>query len=129
MAGTRLISLKRAALDFTHILARLPFLVINLQADTTGDDMDTSLTTEELMDDLLAMANQQVMSMREQYLLRETLYSLARLARSERMVEIRQSVQKALPAGLRQSQRRGKGRRQGSASQLRQGQLAFGRHD
>ncbi len=117
-------------LDFTHIPARLSFLAINLQADTKSDAMKTKFTTEELIEKMLASTGENPNNPREQYLLRETLYSLTRLVRSEQLIEIRQSVTRLIPATLRPIHiRRGKGRRNGPSPAPGQINLAFGRQE
>lgn len=104
--------------------------MINLQADTKSDHMKTERNAEKLMEELLASTNQHVMSVREQYLLRETLYSLARLAKTEHMLEVKKSVARLIPASLMpQPIRRGKSRRSKLADTIVQGQLVFGRHE
>lgn len=92
--------------------------------------MKIEFTAEELIDELLATTGQHPMSLREQYLLRETLYSLTRLIRSEQLLEIRQSVARLIPASLRPLHvRRGKGKRNSTMPTPGQKNLAFGRHD
>ena len=92
--------------------------------------MKTERNAEKLMEELLASTSQHVMSVREQYLLRETLYSLARLAKTEQMLEVKKSVAKLIPASLMpQSVRRSRNRRNKLAETRFQGQLVFGRHD
>lgn len=92
--------------------------------------MKTELTTKELMEKMLASTGKNPINLREQYLLRETLYSLARLLRSEQLLEIRQNVTRLLPATLRPIPiRRSKGRRNGSMPAPGQINLAFGRQE
>lgn len=59
--------------------------------------MTKRISAKELMNELLNSSNHSAMSMREQFLLRETLYSLARMIKSEHMLEVRQSVKKLVP--------------------------------
>ena len=90
--------------------------------------MTPEFTAEELIDELLATTGQHPMSLREQYLLRETLYSLTRLIRSEQLLEIRHSVARLIPASLRpQHIRRGKGKRATTMQAPGQKNLVFGR--
>ena len=90
--------------------------------------MKTEFTAEELIDELLATTGQHPLSLREQYLLRETLYSLTRLIRSEQLLEIRHSVTRLIPASLRPVHvRRGKGKRTMLMPASGQKNLVFGR--
>lgn len=92
--------------------------------------MKPEITAEELIDELLATTGKHAMSLREQYLLRETLYSLTRLVRSEQMLEIRQSVARLIPASLRPVHiRHAKGKRNSTVLFTGQRNLAFGRFD
>lgn len=92
--------------------------------------MKTERNTEKLMEELLASTKQHGMSAREQYLLRETLYSLARLAKTEQMLEVKKSIAKLIPASfMPQHIRRSKNRRSKPTDTIVQGQLVFGRHD
>lgn len=92
--------------------------------------MENEFTAEELIEKLLASTGKNKMNLREQYLLRETLYSLTRLVRSEQLLEIRHSVARLVPATLRPLHiRRGKGKRNAPLSAPGQINLAFGRHD
>ena len=56
---------------------------------------------DELMEDFIHSSSRGGNSPRELYLLRETLHSLVRLAHAERMLEIRRSVDRLVPASLR----------------------------
>ncbi len=90
--------------------------------------MNPEFTAEELIDELLATTGQHPMSLREQYLLRETLYSLTRLIRSEQLLEIRQNVARLIPYSLRPMHvRRGRGKRTMAMPASGQKNLAFGR--
>jgi len=93
--------------------------------------MKTKFNTEALIKELLASTGKKdPMSLREQYLLRETLYSLTRLVRSEQLIEIRHSVARLIPPTLRPSHiRRSKGRRNGPLPAPGQINLAFGRQE
>lgn len=92
--------------------------------------MKTKFTTEELIKKMLASKGKKPITLREQYLQRETLYSLTRLARSEQLIEIRQSVTRLIPATLRPIHiRRSKGRRNGPVPSPGQINLAFGRQE
>ena len=93
--------------------------------------MKTTFNTEALIEKLLASTGRKSpMSLREKYLLRETLYSLTRLVRSEQLLEIRYSVAQLIPATVRPLHiRRGKGRRNGQMPAPGQINLAFGRND
>lgn len=89
--------------------------------------MNPEFTAEELIDELLATTGQHPMSLREQYLLRETLYSLTRLIRSEQLLEIRQNVARLIPDSLRPMHVRRKGKRTIAMPASGQKNLAFGR--
>ena len=92
--------------------------------------MKPEFTAEELIDELLATTGQHPMSLREQYLLRETLYSLTRLIRAEQLLEIRQSVTRLIPSSLRPMHvHRGKTKRAITVPASGQKNLAFGRLD
>jgi hypothetical protein len=124
-----LILLKPQILDFKHIPARLTFLAINLQADMKSEDMNNESNVDELIEEFLASTSIESTSAREQYLQRETLYSLARLAKSEQLLMIRQSVDKLIPSTMRPVRRLAKGRRNGQGTMPGQAHLAFGRQE
>lgn len=63
--------------------------------------MTNAIVSDELMQEFLTAATANQGSTREQYLLRETFYSLLRLARSEQLMDIRTSVNRLVPASLR----------------------------
>jgi hypothetical protein len=118
-----LICLKLTPLDIKKIIARLPFLVINFPPDTKSDPMNTYFDdshyatealprSEDLMNEFLEASVKSQGSARESYLLREAGLSLARLVKSEQWVDLRQSVNKLVPASLRpRPVLRGRGRR------------------
>lgn len=92
--------------------------------------MTSANVSDELIEEFLTAAAGNLRSPREQYLLRETMYSLLRLARSEQLMDIRNSVQRLVPASLRATpQRRSRGKRSSSAACASQHPLAFGKHD
>ena len=117
-----LICLKLTPLDIKKIIARLPFLVINFQPDTKSDpmnDLDDSHyaneplpRSEDLMNEFLEASVKSQGSARESYLLREAGLSLARLLKSEQLMDMRQSVNKLVPPSMRpRPVRRARGRR------------------
>ncbi|MFM8467256.1 MAG: hypothetical protein ACKOAO_06830 [Oxalobacteraceae bacterium] len=63
--------------------------------------MTNAIVSDELMQEFLTAATTNQGSVREQYLLRETFYSLLRLSRSEQLLDIRTSVNRLVPASLR----------------------------
>ena len=68
--------------------------------------------SEDLMNEFLEASVKSQGSARELYLLREAVLSLARLMKSEQLADMRQSVNKLVPASLRpRPVRRGRGRR------------------
>jgi len=86
--------------------------------------------SDELIQQFLMAASGNQGSFREQYLLRETMYSLLRLARSEQLMDIRNSVNRLVPASLRATPvRRARGKRSSSAPCSSQHPLAFGKQD
>ena len=118
-----MICLKLTRLDIKKIIARLPFLVINFQPDKKSDPMNAYLDdshyatealprSEDLMNEFLEASVKSQGSARESYLLREAGLSLARLVKSEQLVDMRQNVNKLVPSSLRpRPVRRGRGRR------------------
>ena len=92
--------------------------------------MMTANVSDELIEEFLTAAAGNLRSPREQYLLRETMYSLLRLARSEQLMDIRNSVNRLVPASLRATPaRRARGKRSSSAPCSSQHPLAFGKQD
>ncbi len=68
--------------------------------------------SEDLMNEFLEASVKSQGSARESYLLREAGLSLARLLKSEQLVDMRQSVNKLVPSSMRpRPVRRGRGRR------------------
>lgn len=61
--------------------------------------MMTKPTTESLIADLLDAPYASSLDARAKYLVRESLYSLVRLAKAEQMMEIKQSVEKLTGIG------------------------------
>ncbi len=118
-----MICLKLTPLDIKKIIARLPFLVINFPPDTKSDPMNAYFDdsyyatealprSEDLMNEFLEASVKSQGSARESYFLREAGLSLARLMKSEQLADMRQSVNKMIPASLRpRPVRRGRGRR------------------
>ena len=135
-----LICLKLTPLDIKKKIARLPFLVINFPPDTKSDPMNAYLEdshyatealprSEDLMNEFLEASVKSQGSARESYLLRETGLSLARLVKSEQLADMRQSVNKLIPASLRPiSMRRSRGRRH-PVTHSGQSDLLLGRPD
>ena len=67
--------------------------------------------SEDLMNEFLDASVKSQGSAREDYLLREAVLSLARLVKSEQLADMRESVNKLIPASLRpRPVRRGRGR-------------------
>ncbi len=92
--------------------------------------MTTATISDELIEEFLTAAAGPLRSPREQYLLRETMYSLLRLARSEQLMNIRHSVNRLIPASLRATPaRRSRGKRSSTAACASQHPLAFGKQD
>ena len=87
-------------------------------------------STDELMAKFITtVAQKNAVSMREKYLLRETMHSLVRLSKSEQMLQIRLNINKLIPASIRpQHIRRGRARHQ-PVHLSAQGKLAFGPQD
>ena len=96
-----LILVKCQRLDFKNFPARLGFLVINVHADRKRDDMKHKRIAADLMEKFLTTQSNAAMSMREQYLMRETIHSLMRLDQSEQSLEMRHSLNKLIPASMR----------------------------
>ena len=68
--------------------------------------------SKDLMNEFLDASIKSQGSAREDYFLRETVLSLARLVKSEQLADMRQSINKLIPASLRpRPVRRGRGRR------------------
>ena len=125
-----LICLNREALAFTERTARLPFLIINLRTDMKRDPMTNAMVSDDLMQEFLTAATANQGSVREQYLLRETFYSLLRLTRSEQLMDIRNSVNRLVPASLRTStHRKSRGKCASSHAFSTQYPLAFGKQE
>ncbi len=75
------------------------------------------------------VARKNAVSMREKYLLRETMHSLVRLSKSEQMLQIKLNINKLIPASIRpQHIRRSRSRHQ-ALHLSAQGNLAFGSQD
>ncbi len=85
---------------------------------------ESAPATDELMEDFVHSSARSGNSPRELYLMRETMQSLLRLARVEQMLEIRRSVDKLVPASLRQPVRRRRHQRSAAPGQA---QFVFGR--
>jgi hypothetical protein len=92
------------------------------------DSMMTATMSDQLIEKFLTTTAGSFGSLREQYLIRETLYSLMRLARSEQLMDIRNSVNRLIPASLRATPARRKKKRKASAECPLQAGLAFGKH-
>ena len=92
--------------------------------------MATVNVSDRLTEEFLKTATAGLGSLREQYLMRETIYSLMRLARSEQLMDIRRSVNRLVPASLRATPtRRSKSKRLSSAACQGQRGLAFGKQE
>ncbi len=90
----------------------------------------TANVSDKLIEAFLTTTAETLHGRREQYLLRETMYSLLRLARSEQLMDIRNSVNRLIPASLRTtSSRRSRGKRSSSPACISQHPLAFGKQD
>jgi hypothetical protein len=120
-----LIFLNQQTLALSERVARLPFLIINLHLDMKSDPMMTVNISDDLIEEFLTNVEPGLSGLREQYLLRETMYSLMRLMRSEQLLAIRQSVNRLVPASLQaQPVRRTRSKRFIAAGQHK---LAFGK--
>ena len=87
--------------------------------------MMTVNISDDLIEEFLTNVEPGLSGLREQYLLRETMYSLMRLMRSEQLLAIRQSVNRLVPASLQaQPVRRARSKRFIAAGQHK---LAFGK--
>ncbi len=92
--------------------------------------MMTANVSDELIEEFLTAASGPLVTPREQYLLRETMYSLLRLARSEQLMDIRNSVNRLVPMSLRATPgRRSRGKRASSAACASQHPLMFGKQE
>ena len=90
-----------------------------------SDPMMTANISDDLIEEFLTNVEPGLSGLREQYLLRETMYSLMRLMRSEQLLAIRQSVNRLVPASLQaQPVRRTRSKRFIAAGQHK---LAFGK--
>lgn len=132
-----MICLNQPPLDFTGIVARLRFLKINLRVNTSPEPMnDTHIhsaeslahNTDDLIEDFLEISACLDNSARHNYLRREAMHSLLRLAKSEQLLSIRQSVSKLVPSTLKltgvQAHKR---RRLQAPAQTKQAQFVFGK--
>lgn len=90
--------------------------------------MKPTPNVEELMGQFItSVAQKNTVSMREKYLMRETMQSLIRLTKSEQLLEIRTSVNKLIPASIRIRHVRSRRSRCCTNSEnSAQGYLAFG---
>ena len=90
--------------------------------------MINTTVSDKLMKEFLIAATANQGSVREQYLLREAFYSLLRLARSEQLMDIRNSVNSLVPASLRAAApRKSRGKRASSHACSAQHPLVFGK--
>ena len=104
--------------------------MINLRTDMKRALMTNAMVSDELMQEFLTAATANQGSVREQYLLRETFYSLVRLARSEQLMNIRNSVNRLVPASLRPTtQRKSRGKCASSHAFPAQYPLVFGKQE
>ena len=79
---------------------RLPFPIINSRTDMKNHMIDSNSVSDTLIEEFLNVPDNLMKTDREQYLLRETIYSLMRLSKSEQMLAIRKSVDYLVPASL-----------------------------
>ncbi len=125
-----LICLNQMPLAFNRRIARLPFLVINLRTDMKRDLMTTANVSDKLIEEFLRVAAGQQHDLREQYLMREAIYSLMRLVRAEQLMDIRNSVKRLIPLSFRATPpRRSRAKRSSPANCSSQHPLAFGKQD
>ena len=107
---------------------RLPFPIINSPVAMKNSLMNLSMESDNLIEELLNTPTNLIKSKREQYLLRQTMYSLMRLSKSEQLLAIRQSVNHLVPAATQlPATRRSKGKRNSKSSCPGQSWLAFGK--
>ncbi len=90
---------------------------------------DAAANSSDLMDQFLCASQRNSGSLRETWLARETLRSIIRLVRSEQLLEIRQTVNRLVPASLRPQNIKRARTRRNPRKQPGQTQLAFGRED
>ncbi len=93
------------------------------------DDHPTSLSSDMLMDSFLNACSTSDDSLREEWLARQTMLSLMRLARSEQLLSIRRSVTTLVPLCAPVTLLKRPKSRRGSRKQPGQTQLVFGRED
>jgi hypothetical protein len=107
---------------------RLQFLIINSPTAMKNHLMSPCISPDTLIEELLSSPNILMETKREQYLLRQTMYSLMRLSKSEQLLAIRQSVNHLVPASSTSPQtRRTKGKRNSKSPCPGQSWLAFGK--
>jgi hypothetical protein len=107
---------------------RLPFPIINSRTDMKNHMIDSNTVSDTLIDEFLNVPDNLMKTDREQYLLRETIYSLMRLSKSEQMLAIRKSVDYLVPASLLlQPVTGGKRKRRSQSPYPGQSWLAFGK--
>lgn len=86
------------------------------------------MNSDTLIEELLSTPTNLMKTKREQYLLRQTMYSLMRLSKSEQLLAIRQSVNHLVPTSSQLPQtRRSKSKRQSKSPCPGQSWLAFGK--
>ena len=84
--------------------------------------------SDSLIEELLSTPDHAMKTKREQYLFQQTIYSLMRLAQSEQMLRIRQSVDHLVPASFRLPATKSSKRKRHSKSPCPgQSWLAFGK--
>ena len=89
--------------------------------------MTTANSSDSLIEEFLKSLQPAHGGLRQRYLQRQALYSLMRLARSEQLLDIRNSVNRLVPHSLKpQPVKRGRGKR---ATPPGQHKLAFGKQD
>jgi len=127
--GTRLlICLNHQTQLFKRRMDRLPFPIINSFINMKNHMMDPHIVSDTLIEKFLNVPENVMKTNREQYLLRETIYSLMRLSKSEQMLAIRRNVDYLVPASLvLQPVTGGKRKRRSKSPYPGQSWLAFGK--
>jgi hypothetical protein len=93
------------------------------------DDHPASLSSDILMDCFLNARSASGDTLREEWLARQTMLSLLRLARSEQLLSIRRSVTTLVPLCAPATLLKRPKSRRGARKQPGQTQLVFGRED
>ncbi len=99
-------------------------------SDSTKSDLAPwILNSEDLIEEFLCTAARGHGSLRETWLAREALQSIVRLVRAEQLLEIRNSVNRLVPASIRPPSVKRTRTRRNQRKQPGQTQFAFGRED